>query len=93
MKKKAVERIARERQQRIAGLEALLGRRKEELRELGEQVEGYKQVIQILSAYIAEGVEKKGEVIIPIDALADGIKVGYQIECTDKEYILRKKSS
>lgn len=91
MKKKTIERLAEERLNRIRDLEFLLSRRKTQIKELKEEIEGYRQVMQILEAFIIEGVEQKGEIIINTDALAKGLKTGYSIEVRGNEYILTKK--
>lgn len=92
MKNKNVEKLAEKRLQRISDLEYLLGKRKQEIKDLKEEIEGYKQVVGIMEAFIIEGVEKQGEVRIPIKELSEGLKVGYKIEVTETEYILRKNA-
>lgn len=91
MKKKTIEKLAEQRIQRINDLEFLLGKRKKEIKNLKEEVEGCRQVMQILEAFIIEGVERKGEVHIPIKALGEGLKTGYKIDVTEDKYILRRK--
>lgn len=90
MKKKTVEKQAETRLQRINDLEFLLGKRKAEIKDLKEEVEGYKQVISILEAFIIEGVEKSGEVVIPKKEVSEGLKHGYTLNITDESYILRR---
>ena len=58
MKKKTIENQAEARLQRINDLEFLLGKRKAEIKDLKEEVEGYKQVIGILEAFIMQEVER-----------------------------------
>lgn len=91
MKKKTIEKLAEQRLQRINDLEFLLGKRKKEIKNLKEEVEGCRQVMQILEAFIIEGVEKKDEVQIPINKLKEGLKTGYKIEVTEDKYILRRE--
>ena len=93
MKKKAIEKQAEARLRRINNLESLLGRRKTEIKNLKEEVEGYKQVIGILEAFIIEGVEKSGEVVIPKREVSEGLKHGYTLTITDEGYILRRNKA
>ena len=91
MKKKNVEKIALQRLDRINDLEFLLGKRKAEIKDLKEEIEGYKQVVQILEAFIVEGVEKTAEVQIPIAALSEGLKTGYKIDIKQDMYVISKR--
>ncbi len=91
MKRKNLEKQAEARLQRINDLEFLLGKRKAEIKDLKEEAEGYKQVIGILEAFIIEGVEKKGEVRIPIKELSRGLSVGYNIDINEDMYVITKR--
>ena len=91
MKKKAIEKQAQQRLERINNLELLLRKRKEQIGELKEEIEGYKQVVQILEAFVIEGVEKKEEVQIPIVALSEGLKAGYNIDIKEDMYVITKR--
>ena len=92
MKKKNIEKLAEQRLQRIRDLESLLGKRRREIKELKEEVEGYKQVIGILEAFIIEGVEKNSEVRIPIKELSEGLKAGYNIDIKEDMYVISKRA-
>lgn len=92
MKKKTIEKLAEQRLQRINDLEFLLEKRKKEIKNLKEEVEGCRQVMQILEAFIIEGVEKKGEVQIPIKELREGLKAGYNIDIKEDMYVISKRA-
>lgn len=93
MKKKTIEKQAEARLQRINDLEFLLGKRKTEIKGLKEEIEGYKQVIGILEAFIIEGVKKNGEVVIPKKEVSEGLRCGYTLKITDEGYILRRNEA
>lgn len=93
VKKKNIEKRAEARLKRINDLEFLLGKRKAEIKDLKEEVEGYKQVIAILEAFIIEGVEKSGEVVIPKKEVSEGLRHGYTLNITNESYILRSNKA
>lgn len=68
----------------------LLEVKKRQIKEFKEEIAAQAEIIQILSSFIAEGVEKQGTVEILREKIAEGIKCGYTIEVTEDKYILRK---
>lgn len=92
MKKKNIEKLAERRKVHTEVLEIILNRRNREIAELKEQLEGRKQVENVLKAFILEGIAKEGEIRIPIKGLSEGLKTGYTLEVTETEYILKKDS-
>ena len=92
MKKKAVERISEDRQRRIELLEGLLGKRKEQLRQLQSENEGLKQTVQLLTGIVLEGIERKERVEIPRERLKNGIKCGYILSETEDAFVLEKQN-
>lgn len=92
MKKKNIEKLAEKRKLHVEAMEIILSKRKKQIQELKEEIEAYKQVAGILEAFIIEGVAKQGEVRIPIKELSEGLKIGYKIDISETEYILKKNS-
>jgi hypothetical protein len=92
MKKKNIEKLAEKRKLHVEAMEIILSKRKKQIQELKEEIEAYKQVTGILEAFIIEGVAKQGEVRIPIKELSEGLKIGYKIDISETEYILKKNS-
>ena len=92
MKKKNIEKLAERRKIHVEAMEIILSKRKKQIKELREEIEGYKQVISILEAFIIEGIEKQREVRIPIKELSEGLRTGYRIDISENEYILEKNS-
>lgn len=90
MKKKAIERIAEEKQRIIENLEQLLGERKKQIAELKYEIEGGRQMIQMLQSFVLEGVERSGRVEIPKKRVSEGLKCGYTLTETEDAYILER---
>ena len=88
MKKKKIEQIAAERLAKIEGLETLLGRRRQEIMQLKEEVQGLRELNGILEAMIFKLVEEKGEAVISRARLSEGIGQSFSIKATDEEFIL-----
>ena len=91
MKKKAVEKIAEERQRRIDTLEALCGKRRDEIKGLQLENQGLRQTADILSAIILEAIAEKGKIEISKDKLREGITHNYTLDNKEDRYILRKR--
>lgn len=91
MKKKDVEKISEKRLERITGLELLLGKRREEIKALKLEIEGYKQTVGILSAFILEGVEKSEKVEIPLADIRTGLEMGYDVDIREDKYVITKR--
>lgn len=91
MKTKDIEKQVEQELQEINALKILLGKKKAEIKDLKEEIEGHKQVNQILNAIIVEGIVKKEEVCIPIDSLSKGLKTGYKFDIRDGMYIITKR--
>lgn len=92
MNKKTIEKLAENRKEHSNRLEYLLAERKKEIKELKEEIEGHKQVRQILEAIIIEGIAKQNQIKIPVKNLSKGIEIGYKFEVTeDGMYVITKK--
>ena len=88
MKKKKIEQIAAERLAKIEGLETLLGRRRQEIMQLKEEVQKHRELNGILEAMILQLVEDKGKAVISRAKLSEGIGQSFSIKATDEEFIL-----
>ena len=93
MKKKKIEQIAAERLAKIEGLETLLGRRRQEIMQLKEEVQGLRELNGILEAMILQLVEDKGKAVISRAKLREGIGQSFSIKTTDEEFILSAERS
>ena len=89
MKKKAIEKVARERLSRLEGLEAMLVRRREEIMQIKGEVQGLRELNAILEAMIFQITEEKGCVEVSRDKLREGIGKSFSIEATEEKFILR----
>lgn len=65
-----------------------LGVKEREIKELREELQGKDELIQMLSAFVIEGIEKKGTVTIKRDEIGKGLSSGYHIEVTEEGYVL-----
>lgn len=73
-------------------LEVIIQNRNAEIKDLQEQIEGYKQVVRIMQAFIVEGIAKnEGEIRIPIDKFTEAIKTGYKADMQDGMYVITAK--
>ena len=68
----------------------LLEVKKKQIKELKDELAAQAEIIQMLSSFIAEGVENQGTVEILREKVSEGIKRGYTIEVTEDKYILRR---
>lgn len=92
MKKKNIEKLAEKRKTHVEAMEIILRRRNAEIKDLKEQIEGYKQVVRIMQAFIVEGISKnEGEIRIPIEALTEAIKTEYKVDMCDGMYVITAK--
>ena len=89
MKKKNIERQSEERLKRIEGLEAMLGRRKQEIMQLRGELQGKDEIIAILESIIYQLVEEKGYVEISRAKLSEGIRRSFSIEARDDVFVLK----
>lgn len=89
MKKKNIEKMAAERLSRIEGLEALLGRRREELMQLKGEVQGLRELNSILVAMVYQITGEKGCVEISRARLRENTGKSFSIEATEEKFILR----
>lgn len=65
-----------------------LGVKEREIKELREELQGKDELIQMLSAFVIEGIEKKGTVTIKRDEIKKGVAKGYRFEMTEDGYVL-----
>ena len=92
MKKKTIEKLAERRKTHVETMEVILRKRNAEIKDLQEQIEGYKQVVRIMQAFIVEGIAKnEGEIRIPIDKLSEAIKTEYKADMQDGMYVITAK--
>ena len=89
MKKKNIEKLAEKRKAHVEFMEVILHKRNSEIKDLQEQIEGYKQVVKIMQAFIVEGIAKnEGEIKIPIETLSEAIKTEYKANIQDGMYVI-----
>ena len=91
MKKKNIVRQSEERLKRIEGLEAMLGRRKQEIMMLKEEVQGLRELNAILEAMIFQITEAKGCVEVSRKKLSEGIGRSFSIEVKDDVFVLKSE--
>ncbi len=89
MKKKNIERIAAERLSKIESLEAMLGRRREEIMRLKGEMQGKNEIIGMLEAIIFQLTEEKGCVEISREKLSEGIRERFSLEVSEDKFVLR----
>lgn len=93
MKKKNIERQSAERLARIEGLEAILGKRRQEIMQLKGEVQGLRELNAILKAIIFQITEEKGCVEVSREKLREGIGKSFRIEATEEKFTLRSEKS
>ena len=91
MKKKNIVRQSEERLKRIEGLEAMLGRRKQEIMMLKVEVQGLRELNAILEAMIFQITEEKGYVEVSRAKLSEGIRRSFSIEARDDVFVLKSE--
>ena len=89
MKKKAIEKTAKERLSRIEGLEAMLGRRRKEIMQLKGEIQGLRELNGILEIIIFLITEEKECVEVSKNKLREGMGLSFSIEATEDKFILR----
>ena len=88
MKKKAIEKTAKERLSRIEGLEAMLGRRREEIMAIRGEVQGLRELNSILLGMIYQLAGEQGRVEISRAKLREDIGRSFSIEETEDKFII-----
>jgi dTDP-4-amino-4,6-dideoxygalactose transaminase len=89
VKKKNIEKQSAIRLKKIESLEAMLGRRREEMQTLKSEIAGCREVMHMLEAIVYQLVREEGYVEIDRDKLAEGIRKKFKIEIKDKLFILK----
>lgn len=89
--KKIMQRKIEALEKRAAAMEKLLGERKRSIRQLTNEIQGLREMLDIMATYLDIAVSAKGEVHIPMDEVNQYVQCGYDIERGDGTVTLRRK--
>lgn len=90
--KKLYEKRMEEKKRKIEADELLLGKRKKEIAQLKSIIGGQDELINLLSAFICEGLYKSGRVEISKEDITVGLRAGYNVTESGDKIILEKKN-